>query len=188
MDVFETNEERQAREEKEKAAKKQAWWASEVAKAAKANPTQCCEKVYRGGGWHGYPCRTKATVTREVHVDRCDENSPVVKVYYCGTHDPVARNERERQKRAAEEQEWRHKVKRDQEKSARENAVRNACRHLTNEQCQLLATYLDTLAAVNPGDKFDAAFKQVLGVGVAIEDSDVTADVNPAGMPHGYVG
>ena len=141
MDVFETREEREAREQAAKAAS----WAKEVETAQKKDPTKCSATVYGShSSFHGSRCSKPAKFHREEHVSRWDKESPLVTVHYCGTHDPISQRARDDKRRAEETRAWEVKNKRDNSIRDRQNLISRVVGHLTDEQLLDLEGFLSS--------------------------------------------
>ena len=154
MDVFEITPEQEevrlanlkVQKEAEERTRHQAEWAKLVEVAAKASPTQCCEKVYGSGrfsSFHGSLCSRPAKFHREEHVSWQTE-SPMATRHYCGTHDPVSKNERDRKRHDEETPERNAKWAMEDRMRVRRDLVNRVVGHLTNEQLEQLEQFLSS--------------------------------------------
>lgn len=139
----------------------------------------CSEKIYRGGSGYRYGCVKPARVERNV---KRTVYPPATKLYdeatfqftevsnpprqieeprwFCGTHDPVAREERDQKRRAKENAEWKAKT-------AREDAYRSAS-EVTSKRRQ---DVIDAAVALVKAEEHNPVRYGVLAAAVAALES-----------------
>lgn len=83
---------------------------------------KCCKQVY-GGSYHGHPCGKSAKVTRDGKL-------------YCGTHDPVARQEKQSKRSAEWNAEFNERQRLRDAAQKRNAAIDKLCGHIPTEELE----------------------------------------------------
>jgi hypothetical protein len=137
----------------------------------------CSEKIYRGGSGYRYGCAKSARVERivkrtvyppamklydEATFQFTDVSNPSYQVeeprWFCGTHDPVAIEQRDQKRRTAQAAEWKAKV-------AREDAYRNTVELITKRR----QAVIDAAVALVKAEKYNhVRFPELVALDAAV--------------------
>ena len=150
--VDKTPEQREAERQQKLRTEKLAGWAEQVAKLAKADPSQCQTSVYRNGDWHGRSCSKTAKYHREESLQTypVDAEAPIVTRHYCATHDPILKKEREDKKRESEKAQYDLRRKRENEQAVYADAQRKRLLLLSKLADGLSTESIERIATAMP--------------------------------------